>query len=87
MVCHTAPAAVSDQVMTERSFVHLSTGQAVHTAVQQHYDPQLSTQQSYVPGTADYIVPFSWLITMICYRIPPPPQKKTQSLSTFTTHI
>ena len=41
MASHTAPAAVSDQIMTERYFAHLSTGQAVHTAIAattQHYD-------------------------------------------------
>ena len=33
MVSHTAPAAGSDQVMAERSLMHLSIGQAVHTVV------------------------------------------------------
>ena len=41
MTSHTAPAAVSDLVMAERSSMHLSTGHAVHTAIAattQHYD-------------------------------------------------
>ena len=47
MASPTAPApVVSDQTMTERSLVHLSTGQAVQTATHQLYDPPLSTQQS-----------------------------------------
>ena len=33
MACHTAPAAVSDQIVAKRSLMHLSTGQAVHTAI------------------------------------------------------
>ena len=33
MAFHTAPAAVRDQIMAERSFMHVSTGQAVHTAI------------------------------------------------------
>ena len=33
MDCHTAPAAVSDQIVAKRSLMHLSTGQAVHTAI------------------------------------------------------
>lgn len=33
MTSHTAPAAVSDQRMAERASMHVSTGQAVHTAI------------------------------------------------------
>lgn len=33
MTCRTAPAAVSDHMVAERSLLHLSTGQTVHTAI------------------------------------------------------
>ena len=38
--------SVSDQIITDRSFKHISTGQAVQQY--NRYDPALSTQQSYV---------------------------------------
>ena len=47
MASHTAPAAVSDRIMTERSFVHLGTGQAVHTVI---LDPQSGDADSVSPG-------------------------------------
>ena len=51
MASHTAPAVVSDKKMAERSFMHLSTGQAVHQQYSS-YDPALSTTQSYVVYSA-----------------------------------
>ena len=79
MASHQIPAAVSDQIMTELSFVHLSTGHALLTAIQQLYDPPLTTQHSYVPGTHVYIVPSAWLMT----RGFPPPQKKVTHHATY----
>ena len=39
MTSHTAPAAVSDQIMAKRSVMHHSTGQAVHLSSKEQLGP------------------------------------------------
>ena len=50
MASHTAPAAASDQIMAERSFMHHRTGQAVHRCYEtQHYDRSDQLSQRFIP--------------------------------------
>ena len=60
MASHTAPAAVSDQLMAERSLMYLSIGQAVHIAIQ-----QLQTNADHTTNVCAVVVysAFYWLMT------------------------
>ena len=69
-------AAVSDQIMTEVSFVHLNTGQAVHTQQYTSYTTHqcAHTNHMFQVQQCTYVVPFSWLMTI---GFPSPPPKVT----------
>ena len=60
MASHTAPAAVSDQVMAERSIMYLSIGEAVYTALQ-----QLQTSADHTTNVCTVVVysAFYWWMT------------------------